>query len=63
MAAVTTGAAQATRRLARHSAGLEGRKREGVRKGELGIAQDFEGQTQAFGHFWLIIGGSCAQAE
>src|ERR1700724_2668212 len=34
-----------------------------IRKGERGIAQDFERQTQAFGHFALIIGGLCAQAE
>jgi hypothetical protein len=36
---------------------------QSVRKDELGIAQDFERQMQAFGHFALIIGGLCAQAE
>src|ERR1700730_5851780 len=46
-----------------YPARLECGRSQSVRKGELGIAQHFERQMQAFGHFALIIRGLCAQAE
>jgi hypothetical protein len=46
-----------------HSADLEGRKREGVRKDPCCVAQDFERQMQAFGHLALVTSGLSAQAE
>ncbi len=46
-----------------HAVDLEGRQPQGLGQGEIGVAQDAEGQMKALGHLALVVGVLRAEAE